>query len=102
MRKLLALIIGLSLATAFSAGAQPPGDPERCPELYASSEAGCCGDAPATQDCTGKHCAGVVLPVAPATRGHAPCASSSAATRVTQFIAGPARAPDTAPPKPLV
>ena len=64
----------------------------------------CCGSAPAALGCPITDCvgAGAALPMAVPGLGHAIRISDSPGTSVARLICPPARAPETAPPKPVV
>lgn len=105
MRRKTVWLLAWMFAAALSAAAQP---------LYA--EAFCdiaaagvvatdgCGDAGATPDCRPGDCAGggAIMPMSGAEIALAALVSQSAQRSVARLLPPPARAPDTAPPKPVV
>lgn len=104
MRETLAVLLALTLATAFPAVAQPSAAGAYCGAGADVAGPDCCPSMPAATDCQSADCAGsgAALPVAPPERGHASGITDSPETAVTQLIAPTARAPDTAPPKPVI
>jgi hypothetical protein len=104
MRRVLVIVVALTLAAAFPVAAQPSANAAQCAALAASSGTHCCGSAPAVPECTISDCigSGAALPVASPGRGHAFRNSDSPVTFVVRLVARPARAPDTAPPKLVV
>ncbi|MGH8709030.1 MAG: hypothetical protein ACREVD_13345, partial [Burkholderiales bacterium] len=67
------------------------------------SAADCCCCAPAQAECQAAHCAGASAALL-ASLDRAPVSrvSDSPETTLARLVAPPARAPDTAPPKPAV
>jgi len=104
MRRVLVIVVALTLAAAFPVVAQPSADAAQCAALAASSGTHCCGSAPAVPECTSSDCvgAGAALLVGSPDGGHATRISVSPVTFVVRLVARPARAPDTAPPKLVV
>jgi hypothetical protein len=99
MRRALALLLAVTLAAAFPAAAQLSGTGASCGAEASSSGTDCCGSSPAAADCAG---AGAALLLASPDRELASRISDSPETFLARLIAPPARAPDTAPPKPAV
>lgn len=104
MRRVLALLLAVTLAAALPATAQPLGDGAPCAAVASASGTDCCGSAPAVVECPITDCAGTgaALPIALPDLGYAGRISDSPGTSVAWLICPPARAPDTAPPKPVV
>jgi hypothetical protein len=104
MRRVFVIVVALTLAAAFPVAAQSSANAAHCAALAASSGTHCCGSAPAAPECTISDCAGAgaALLVGSPDRGHAARISVSPATFVVRLVDRPARAPDTAPPKPAV
>jgi hypothetical protein len=104
MRRTLAFLLALTLAAAFPAAAQPPAPGAYCGAGVNLTGPDCCPSTPAAADCQSTDCAGsgAALAVALPDRGYGAGIADSPRTSVTQLIAPPARAPDTAPPKPVV
>jgi hypothetical protein len=104
MHRALALLLAVTLTAAFPAAAQPSALGAYCGAGADVTGPDCCPNPTAATDCQSADCAGsgAALPVALPERGYAPGIADSPRTPVTQLIAPPARAPDTAPPKPVV
>ena len=95
-------ILAVTLAAAFPAAAQLPGTGAPCGAEASSSGTDCCGSTLAGIDCQAAGCAGAALLLASPDRGFASRITDSPETFLARSIAPPARAPDTAPPKPAV
>jgi hypothetical protein len=104
MRRALALFLAVTLAAALPATARPSDAGAPCAAVASASGTDCCGSAPAVVECPITDCAGAgaALPVAVPDLGHAVRTSDSPGTAVARLISPPTRAPDTAPPKPVV
>jgi hypothetical protein len=104
MHRALALLLAVTLAAAFPAAAQLPGVDAPCGTEASSSGTDCCGTTPAAADCQAADCAGAgaALLLASPDRGLASRITDSPEIFLARSIAPLARAPDTAPPKPLV
>jgi hypothetical protein len=104
MLRALAFILAVTLAAAFPAAAQAAGTGEPCGTESGASWTDCCSGTPRAADCPVSDCAGAgaALPVAGADRGCAALITDSPETLLARLIAPLARAPDTAPPKPVV
>lgn len=99
------LLLALMLAAALPAAAQPMSTGSSCDTAAAGVGAtDCCGDAGATPDCRPGDCAGggAIMLMSGAERTFAALVSQTAQRPVARLLAPPARAPDTAPPKPVV
>jgi hypothetical protein len=104
MRKTLAILLAVTLAAALPAAARSSAEGAPCAAVAAASGTDCCTGAPAAAECPVTDCAGAgtALAVASPDRGHASRMSDAPLASVARLIAPPARAPDTAPPKPVV
>lgn len=104
MRGISALVVTLALAVAVSAGAPPAGASEPCGDPAPGGAMQCCDEAPGAFGCSIGDCAGMgaVLVVAEPDRGYASHGSVVPLAGVEPLIARASRAPDTAPPKPVV
>lgn len=99
------LLLVLMLAAALPATAQPMSAGSSCDIAVAGAVAtDCCGDTGATPDCRPGDCAGgsAMMLMSGAEGTFAALASQTAQRSVARLRAPPARAPDTAPPKPVV
>jgi hypothetical protein len=104
MRKALMYLLALTLAAALPAAAQTMGADAPCGVKAASTgEPGCCPSATSANDCQATDCAGwsSALLIALSPVGPAPWIADSPESLPARFVAPLARAPDTAPPKPV-
>lgn len=99
MRKALAYVLVLSLAAAFTMAARTAGA-----DSAGVSMTDCRHGAAATLDCQAADCAAACAALPMGAAGCAPASRVSDAAEVflAPLVALAARAPDTAPPKPLV
>jgi hypothetical protein len=98
-------LLAWAFAAALPAAAQPLYAEASCDIAAAGVVAtDCCGDAGATADCRPGDCAGggAIMLMSGAERAFAALVSQSAQRPVARILAPLARAPDTAPPKPVV
>lgn len=104
MRRLIVLLLAWTFAAALPAAAHPLYAEAFCEVAAAGVVAtDCCGDAGASADCRPGDCAGggAIMLVTGAASAFAARTSQSVSRPVTRLVAPPARAPDTAPPKPV-
>lgn len=101
MRYFLVIVAAFTLGAAYPVAAQPAADAASCAALVVAGEPGCCETAPGAHECPGAYCVGALACVAPPERGQVPGTSDAPVSVLARLIAPPARAPDTAPPKPV-
>jgi len=103
MRGTLALLLAVTFTAVFPAAAQISGAGAPC-GAETSSDGGCCGNLPAALDCYVAGCAGSGAPIVLASPGWGLALrnTDSPEALLAHPVAPPARAPDTAPPKPAV
>lgn len=102
MHRLFILLAVLVLATAFPTAGKAGGLDPVCGGMQADT-GDCCPSVPSASDCQVTDCAGwsLALPISFPRAGLARRMSDAPESSLARFLAPPARAPDTAPPKPV-
>lgn len=103
MHRLIIVFLTLAFAAALPVGAQAIDLDTACGGVQADA-ADCCLSVPLAGDCEVTGCAGSgsALPVALPRAGLLSRMSDAPKSSVARLYVPPARAPDTAPPKPVV
>jgi hypothetical protein len=104
MRRILAILLATTLAAAIPVVAQTAGTGSPCGAEASGIVPDCCPNTAAATGCQATGCAGwgAALVIASSDRRLAPRISDSPESFLARLNAPPARAPDTAPPKPAV
>ena len=103
MNRLLALVLAMALAAGFAGPAQALHTGEPCEGEQASGAEACCASGATASECTLVCASASVVAIPGVLKARLPeIVSGSAAGPIPALLGPLARAPDTAPPKPVV